>query len=142
MGGAVGGDGHYVFATEAEFVGDVDAGLVGESHIRFEDGGAGANEVGMLVAIEADAVAEAMGEEFIAGAVAGSGDDVAGSIVHGTGKFSGAGGIESSILGFADDFKNTLIFLAGFAEDAGTGDIGFVTFNRAPAVNQNYIAFF
>lgn len=123
MGGAVGADGHYVFAAQAEFVGDVDAGLIGKGHVGFEDGGAGANEVGMFVPIEADAVAETMREEFVARSITGGGDDVASGVVHGAGKFSSTGGIESGILSFADDFKNILNFLARFAENAGPGDV-------------------
>ena len=41
--GAVGGDDHEVFAADAEFAGDVDAGFVGEGHARFEDGFAAAH---------------------------------------------------------------------------------------------------
>ena len=141
MGGAVGSDDHVVFAAQAEFAGDVDAGLVGKGHAGFEDGGAAANEIGMLVAVEADTVAEAMGKEFIAGAIAGGGNDGAGGIVHGAGKLARAGGVESGVLGLADDFKSALNFLAGFADDAGAGDIGFVTFHGAAAVNQNDVAF-
>ena len=130
-----------VFAAQAEFAGDVDAGLVGEGHAGFEDGSAAADEIGMLVAVEAEAVAKAMGEEFVAGAVAGGSDDGTGGIVHGAGKLAGASGVESGVLGLADDFEGALNFLAGFAEDAGAGDIGFVAFHGAAAVNQNDVAF-
>ena len=82
LGGAFGGDGHHVFAADAKFVGDVDAGLVGEGHAGFEDGFAGVDQIRMLVDVEADAVAEAMSEEFVAGAVAGGRNDGAGGIVY------------------------------------------------------------
>src|ERR1700690_3616075 len=38
LSGAIGGDDHVVFAAEAEFAGDVDAGLVGKGHARGENG--------------------------------------------------------------------------------------------------------
>ena len=68
LGWALRGDGHQVFAADAEFVGDVDAGLVGKSHVGFENGFAAAHEVRMFVAVEPDAMPEAVGEEFIVGA--------------------------------------------------------------------------
>lgn len=39
LGWALRGDGHQVFAADAKFVGDVDARLVGKSHVGFENGG-------------------------------------------------------------------------------------------------------
>ena len=58
--GAGGGDVHDVFAADAEFAGDVDAGLVGEGHVRQETGVAALNEIGMFVDVEPNAVAETM----------------------------------------------------------------------------------
>jgi len=139
--GAVGGDDHVVFAADAEFAGDVNAGLVGKSHAGFEDGLAGADEIGMLVAIEADAVADAVGEEFVVGAKSGAGDDGAGGIVDGAGKFSGAGGIQRDILSFADRVVGTENLFSGLAENAGAGDVGIIAFDGASTVNQDHIAF-
>ena len=110
LGRAFGGDGHYVFAADAEFVRDVDAGLVGEGHAGFEDGFALVDEIRMFVDVEADAMAEAVREEFVPGAVAGGSDDGASGVIHGAGKFSCAGGIEGRVLGFADAFKRALDF--------------------------------
>jgi len=76
-------------AACAEFAGDVDAGFVGEGHAGFEYGLAAVDEIGMLVDVQADTVAEAVSEEFVAGTVPCGGDDSAGGIVYGTGKFSG-----------------------------------------------------
>ncbi len=92
LGGAVAGDDHVIFAAQAEFAGDVDAGLVGEGHAGLEDGCAAADEVRMLVAIEAEAVAYAMGEEFVVWAKARGSDDSAGGIVDGTGEFASTSG--------------------------------------------------
>lgn len=88
--GAGGGDDHVVFTAEAEFAGDVDAGFVGEGHARFENRFAGADKIGMLMAVEADAVADAVGEEFVVGAEAGICDDGVSRVVNGAGEFAGA----------------------------------------------------
>src|SRR5258708_5611103 len=96
----------------------------------------------MFVDVEADAVAEAMSEEFIAGAVAGGINNGAGGVVNGARKFSGAGGVECGVLGFANGFERALNFFAGLAEDAGARDVGAVAFDGAAVINQNNIAFF
>src|SRR5258708_8221815 len=68
---AVFGDVPVVFEADAELAGDVDAGFVGEAHAWGEWGGVAADEVGPLVAVHADAVAEAAGGGFEVGAVPG-----------------------------------------------------------------------
>src|SRR2546426_12537680 len=80
--GAVGGDDHVVFAADAVVAGNINAGLVREGHARLEDGLAAADKIRMLVAVEADAVAEAGGEEFVIGAEGCAGDDGARGIVQ------------------------------------------------------------
>ena len=131
LGGAAGRDGHQVFTADAEFAGDVDSGFVGEGHVGQETRVAAVDEVGMLVDVEADTVADAMGKEFVTGAVACGCDYRTRGVVHRAGKFAGACGVESGILGFADGFESALDFLAGLAEDAGAGDVGAVAFDRA-----------
>ena len=139
MSGAGCGDGHEVFAANAEFAGDVDAGFVGEGHAGLEDGFAAANKIRMLVAVEADAVAEAMDEELVAGAKAGGSDDGAGSIVNRAREFSGLGSGESGILCVANGGVGALHFFCWLAQDAGAGDIGFVAFDKAAAVDKDHI---
>src|ERR1700676_1569110 len=80
---AVGGNHHVVFAAESEFSGDINAGLVGKSHAGFENGLAASHKIGMLVAVEADAVAQPMSEKFIVRTIAGGGDDRASGIIDG-----------------------------------------------------------
>src|SRR5271155_5538380 len=96
----------------------------------------------MLVAVEADAVAQAVGEEFVVGAVAGGGDDFAGGVVNGAAEFSGAGGVECGVLRVSDNFENLFYFLAGGAEYAGAGDFRLVAFEFAAAVDEHDVAFF
>jgi len=80
---AVGGDNPVVFETDAELTGDVDARLVGEGHAGSEWRGVASDEIGPLVAVHADAVAEAVGEVLVVRTVACVGDDFAGCIVDG-----------------------------------------------------------
>jgi hypothetical protein len=95
----------------------------------------------MLVAIEADAVAEAMGEESVAGAEAGGSNDCASGIVDGAGNVTGASSVESGVLGFTDGFVGLLNFICRLAENASASDVGFVALDFAAAVDQDYIAF-
>ena len=109
---AVFGDVPVVFEADAELAGDVDAGLVGEAHACGEWGGVAADEVGPFVAVHADAVADAVGEVFVVGAVAGGGDDVAGGGVDGLALHAGMGCGECGGLGLVDDVED----LAGLVE--------------------------
>src|SRR6266478_3509094 len=114
---AVFGDVPVVFEADAELAGDVDAGLVGEAHAWGEWGGVAADEVGPLVAVHADAVAEAVGEVLVVGAVAGGGDDVAGGGVDGLALDAWTGCGESGGLGLVDDVED----FAGLVEFGRSG---------------------
>jgi hypothetical protein len=110
--GAVGSDVHVVFEADAEGlggVGEVDAGLVGEGHVGFDEAGVAADEVVPLVHVHADAVADAVGEVLVVGAEAGSGDDVAGGVVYGLHLDAGTGGSERGGLGSMDDVEDALL---------------------------------
>src|SRR5271156_2266902 len=96
----------------------------------------------MLVAVEADTVAETVGEKSVVRAEARRSDDAACGIVDGAGKFAGTRGVESSVLRFADSCKGTLHFFRGLAEDAGARHVGAVAFYQTAVVDQNDIAFF
>ena len=65
------------------------------------------------MAVEADAVAQAVGEEFVVGAETGGGDDCAGGIIDGAGEFAGARGGERGVLRFADGVEARCIFSVG-----------------------------
>src|SRR5262249_1005594 len=129
------------FAAEAEFAGDVNAWLVGKGHAGFEDGLAAADEVGMLVTVEADAVTQAMSEEFVVGAEAAVDDDGAGSSIDSAGEAASACGVERSVLRLADEIEYAQSFVAGLAEDAGAGDVGCIAFDAAAAVDQHHVTF-
>ena len=62
------------------------------------------------MAVEANAVAEAVREEFVVGAEAGGSDDGAGGIVDGAGEFAGASSAKSGILSFADGVRKPAEF--------------------------------
>src|ERR1700761_5453443 len=95
----------------------------------------------MLVAVQADAVAEAMGEEFITGAVTCGCHDGASGIIHCAGESSGASSIEGRVLGFAQRIKHLDELLGRlFAENDGARYVGFVSFYFRAAVDQDNIA--
>ena len=94
---ALGGDNHVVFAAQAEFTRNINSRLIRKGHARLENGLAASNQIGVLVAVEANAVAQAVGEELVVGAIAGAGDDRAGCIVHGAREASGASRVERSV---------------------------------------------
>src|SRR5580693_8718176 len=102
---AVFGEVPVVFEADAELAGDVDAGLVGEAHAGGERGGVAADEVGPLVAVHTNAVADAVGEVFIVGAEAGGGDDVASCCVDGLALDAGTSCGESGGLSLVDDVE-------------------------------------
>ena len=77
-----------------------------------ERGGVATDEIGPLVAVHADTVAEAVGEVFVVGAEAGGGDDVAGCGVDGLALHSGVSCGERGGLGLMDDVED----FAGFVE--------------------------
>src|SRR5271170_6713717 len=108
---AVFGDVPIVFEADAELAGDVDAGFVGETHARGERGGVAADEVGPLVAVHADAVADAVSEVFVVGAVAGGGDDVARGGVDSLALDAGTSGGEGGGLGLMDDVEDLALLV-------------------------------
>jgi len=62
-------DHHIVFAAQAELTWDVDPRLIGEGHTGLENGFAAANQIRMLVAVEANTMAQTVSEEFIVGSI-------------------------------------------------------------------------
>lgn len=139
---SIGGDDPVVFEADAELADDVDSGLVGEGHVGFERKGVASDEIGPLVAVHADAVAEPMAEVLVAGAVARVGDDLAGGCVDGLAGGSGFACGEGGGLGLVDDVEDLLLLVGGFAEDEGAGDVGLVAFDGTAVVEQDDLAFF
>src|ERR1700683_4694845 len=95
----------------------------------------------MLVAVEAESVAQAVGKEVVSRAVAGTSDHGARAIVHSTGKVPVAGSVECCILGFAYNFVDTRDFLRWLAEFAGSGHVRFVAFPLASSIDQDDVTF-
>ena len=142
---SVGGADPVVFEADAELADDVDAGFVGEGHAGFQRGVVAADEVGPFVAVHADAVAEAVGEVLVVGAVAGGGDDVAGGGVDGLALDTGARGGEGGGLGLVDDVEDFAGLVefgrSGVAEDEGAGDVGLIAFDGTAVVDEDDFAF-
>jgi len=139
--GAGFGEEHVVFQADAELAAEVDAGLVGEEHVGDELLGVAADEVGPLVHVEADAVAEAVGEEVEGWAVLGFDDDLAGGCVDGLHLDAGAGGGEGGGLGVLDDAEDLALEVGGRAVDEAAGDVGGVAFDGAAVVDEDHLAF-
>src|SRR5205085_8459242 len=68
--GAIVGDVHVIFQAYAKFSAQVDSRLVAEAHARLEQSLVATHQVGPLVAVHADAVAQPVGEMLIIAAVA------------------------------------------------------------------------
>src|SRR5580658_7036553 len=96
----------------------------------------------MLVAVETNAVAQAMGEEFVIGAIAGACNYSASRVVDRSGQTASTRGVECRILGLARKFIGFRDFLRRLAENSHTRDIGCIAVDAAAAINQHDIAFF
>src|SRR5580765_837188 len=96
----------------------------------------------MLVAIEANAVSQAMAEELIVRAVTRAGDDTASSVVHRTREFPFTCRIESGVLRTANHFKNLLHLRGRLAENASARDVRIVTFYFCASVDEDDVALF
>src|SRR5581483_5254166 len=144
--GAVGGYDHVVFQADTELATDVNAGFVAEGHAGRERQGVAAHQVGPLVAVHADAVAQAMGEVLVAGGEAGVADELARGRVHGFARRTRLRRLERRLLRALDDFKDAQhlvpqLAVPCFAEHEGARDVGLVAFHVATAVNHQDRAF-
>ena len=142
--GAVFGDVHIVFETDAEgfgVIGEIDAGLVGEGHVGGEELGVAADEVVPLVHVHADSVADAVGEVFVIRAEAGGGDDVACCGVDRLHFDAGASGGEGGGLRLVHDVEYALLAVGGFAVDEAAGHVGLVALDEAAVVDEDDLVF-
>lgn len=134
---STGGDDPVVFETDAELAGDVDAGLVGKGHAGGEWCSVAADEVGPLVTVHADAVAEAVGEVLVIGAVVGVGDDFACGVVDRVAWNAGTGCGERGCLSLVHDIKDLLLLVGGFTEDEGARHVGLIALDGAAIVDED-----
>ena len=138
------GDVHVVFEADAEgfgVIGEVDAGLVGEGHVGGEELGVAADQVGPLVHVHADAVADAVGEVLVIGTEAGGGDDVAGGGIYGLHFDAWARCREGGGLGAVDDVEDALLTVGWDAVDEGSGDVGLIAVDEAAVVDEDDLIF-
>jgi hypothetical protein len=97
------------------------------------------------MAVHANAVADAVGEVFVVGAVAGGCDEIACGGVDGLALDPGACRGEGGGLGFENDVED----FAGFVEfgdcrvteDEGARDVGLIAFDGAAVVDEDDLAF-
>src|ERR1039458_1088951 len=80
--GAVGGDVHVIFQTNAKLAAEVDARFIAEAHAGRKGERVAAHQVGPLMAIHPDPMTEAMGEVRVVWTEAGAVDHLARGRVH------------------------------------------------------------
>src|SRR5438105_5813422 len=138
---AVRGDGDDVLVADAHLPRDVDPRLVGEAHAGAQGGAVGAHEVGPLVAVHADAVAQTMGEELVVGAEARLLDHAAGGRVHGLRLQPLAGGGEARLLRAPHDVPDAALAIGGGgAEHARARDVARVAEQAPASVDEDHVA--
>ena len=140
--GAVFRDEEIVFEADAEFAGNVDAGLVAEGHAGLEFGvevpavHVVANEIGPFVSIEANSVANSVAEVFEGGAVSAINDNFAGGGVDVGCGSAWACGLKRGGLCAPDKVEDGEHLVCRFAEDEGAGDVGLVAFDGAAVIKH------
>src|SRR4030042_2063806 len=135
------GDGQAVLDADAKFSVDVDSRLVTESHSRLELQRVPADKVRIFVSLQADAVAEAVGEVLVVRTEAGILDNPAGRPVDGFAGRPRFDCLEGRGLGFPDDFPDLTLLVGRLAEEDSPRDVGAIAFDRTAAVNENRAAF-
>src|SRR5205814_9419847 len=112
-----------VFAAQAEFSGNVNSRLVRKRHACFQYGFAAAYKIRMFVAVEPDAVSQAVREKLVVRAIPRAGDDRARRIVNRSGQLTRSRGVQSSVLRFADQIVCTRDFFRRLAKDTRARDV-------------------
>src|SRR5882672_11053483 len=95
----------------------------------------------MFVAIEADAVAQAVREKFVVWAEAAGGNHGTGCIIYCAREFAAACGVESGILRSADNVVNLAHFFRWLAKYTSARNVRIVAFQFAAAINQYDVTF-
>ena len=139
--GSVFGDEHLVFEADAEFAREVDAGFVGEDHIGGELLVVSGDEVGPLVHVQTDAVADTVGEVGVARTVAGGDDDRAGGGVYRLHFDARARGGERGGLGVVDVLEDFALQVGGGSVNEAARDVGGVALDGAAVVDENHLLF-
>src|SRR5260370_31878890 len=91
----------------------------------------------MFVAVEPDAVSQAMAEELVVRAVTRRSDYTASSVNHRTGELPLTCGVKSSVVRAANDLKNLLHLRGRLAENPGACDIRIVTFYLCASIDED-----
>ena len=116
-----------------------------KAHAGGDEVGVAADEVGPLVHVHADAVADAVGEVFVVGAEAGVGDDVAGGGVDGLASGRRGGRRRVRRPGPGGRCRRPCavcrVCAVAFAVDEGAGDVGLVAVDGAAVVDEDDLVF-
>ena len=136
--GAVGGDRHDVLNAHAVLSRQVDAGLDAEGHPLVEDGAIAFHEVGIFVAIEADAVAGAVQE---GGPIPRCGDVPAGDRIDLLCGDPRPHRFEGQLLRFLRDLVDAAELRRGLAEVEAARDVRTVTAPAAAKIDDQGVPF-
>ena len=131
-----------ILHADAELAGNVDPGLVGETHAGLERRAIGAHEVRRLVPVHANAVAGAVGgpgQSIVLGpaealVVLANGDvDVAD-------RDTDLGGLERDLLAALHGVPDLAVALAGRTENPGAGNVRRITVELAAGIDEYHRA--
>src|SRR5256714_6057561 len=133
-----------VLEANTEFAIDGNRGFVAEAHSGLDWSFVAAHKVGPLMAVEADAVTGAMRQagNFVVRTEAGIGDHFARRRIDSFARCADLRRGKARILRFAFEVPDIALSLGRLAEDKRARDVGLITFNAAPSIHQNDIAFF
>src|SRR5580698_3559169 len=130
-------DVHVIFEADAELTRNVNARLIAESHVLGQQRSVAAHQIRPLVAVHAHTVAETMWKELVVWSIAGVGDDLARSCVHGLAFDAGPGCLQRRCLGAMNNVEHSLHLVGSFAEDESSRDVGNVAFDGATVIHKN-----
>ena len=104
-------DVHVVFQAHSEFARDVDARLIAEGHAAGQRRVVASHQIGPFVAVHADSMSHAVGEEFVVWTKSGIADDFPRRCIHRLTFDAGTGGFQRGGLRAMHSLKHSLHFV-------------------------------
>src|SRR5215469_4753763 len=140
--GPVLGDVHAIFQADSELAIDGDHRFVAEAHSGTQERPVASDQVGPLVAVQADAVAGAVRQarHFVTWTEAGIDNDFARRGVHGFAGCAWFGGGESSILGPTLEVPYLDLARRRLSKYDGSRDVGLISLDGAAIVDLDDVA--
>src|SRR5579864_1359839 len=116
-------DVHAVFQADPELSTDINPWFVAETHSRSQRQSVAPNQVWPLMPVHANAVAQAVAEVFIVGAVTGVGNYFARGRVYRLALGAGLGRRQRGLLRPMHNLKILLHLVSGFSQHHGPADV-------------------